>query len=420
MRLGKSTYRWLDERLDLESALRPLREKRVPMHRHSIWYYLGGMALTLMLVQVVTGLLLMIYYRATVEAAHPSIVRIMTEVPAGSLIRSLHSWTASALVLVLGAHALSTLLMAAYRRPRELTWLSGVALLGLVMFFAFSGYLLPWNERAYFATRVGTGLAAAIPLVGSWLEGLLRGGDEVGPDTLGRFFALHVAVLPAVAAILLGGHLWLVQRLGISTPPSARRRRRMSLPFFPDFLLRDAVVSLTLLAVLVTLALTWPADVGAAADPMRPAPEGVAPEWFYLFLFQVLKMLPQRVAGIEQDTLVMAGSLLVGLLLTLLPLWDSREQGGRRRKVIRAAAVALAVFAVGMTFYAAWATPAAAYAEPAVVPGRPDLAGWIGYAMFLIAAALAAAGLGLLAAHRGKMRRIGLLAVEWEGPDDAA
>jgi len=172
----KTITAWFDKRLDI-SVLRELAAKKtVPQHRHSIWYYFGGMTLFLFLIQVVTGILLMLYYRPSAEGAYESVQFIMTKVPFGWLVRSIHSWSANLMIAMAVVHLFSVFFLKAYRAPRELTWMSGFILLLLSMGFGFSGYLLPWNKLAFFATQVGTDIAGAVPLVG---EHLLRFLDHL-------------------------------------------------------------------------------------------------------------------------------------------------------------------------------------------------------------------------------------------------
>src|SRR5512146_654555 len=198
-------HHWLDERLDLKDTLAPLEHKTVPMHKLSYWYFLGGITLFLFMIQVCTGILLLLYYRPGANEAFESVQYIMTRVQFGWLIRSIHSWAANLMVFTAIAHMFSVLFLRAYRKPRELTWVSGMVLLFLVMGFGFSGYLLPWNMLAFFATKVGTEITGQVPIVGKPLMIFLRGGDDVTGATLTRFFGFHVAVLPGLATILLLG-----------------------------------------------------------------------------------------------------------------------------------------------------------------------------------------------------------------------
>jgi cytochrome b6 len=191
-----SIGKWFDHRVGLDAARELAQKKTVPMHRHSPWYYFGGMTLFLFLVQVGTGILLMLYYRPSAEGAYESVQFIMTKVPFGWLIRSIHSWAANLMIVTAFVHLFSVFFLKAYRAPRELTWVSGFLLLILSMGFGFSGYLLPWNKLAFFATQVGTDISGAVPVVGEHLVRFLRGGDHVTGGTLSRFYGWHVALLP--------------------------------------------------------------------------------------------------------------------------------------------------------------------------------------------------------------------------------
>ena len=290
---------WLEERLGWKFVADVVRHKEVPQHRHSFWYYFGGMTLFLFLVQVSTGILLLLYYRPSAEGAFESVQFIMTEVQFGWLIRSVHSWSANLMVAAAFIHLFSTLFLRAFRRPRELTWVSGVLLLFLSLTFGFSGYLLPWNKLAFFATKVGTDIAGAVPLIGPFLLRFLRGGDDVTGATLTRFFAFHVAILPAAATLLLGTHLYLVQKHGMSVPPAVDAERVPRMKFVPNFLLRDLVGWLAAVAVLATLAALFPWELGEKADPFAPAPAGIRPEWYFIFMFQTLKYIPSKVLFME-------------------------------------------------------------------------------------------------------------------------
>ncbi|MBI2494690.1 MAG: cytochrome b N-terminal domain-containing protein, partial [Candidatus Rokubacteria bacterium] len=213
-------WTWLDERVGLADFEYLARKKQVPVHRHGLWYYFGGMTLFLFAIQVATGVLLLFYYRPSAEEAYESIQFLMAEVEFGWLIRSIHAWAANLMIFTLFIHLFSVLLLKAYRPPREVTWLSGIGLLGVALGLGFTGYLLPWNQLAYFATKVGTEITGVVPVVGPFLGRVLRGGDEVTGATLTRFYGIHVAVLPAITTLLLGLHLFLVQRHGMSVPPS--------------------------------------------------------------------------------------------------------------------------------------------------------------------------------------------------------
>jgi cytochrome b6 len=330
-----SFFLWLDDRLGFTALLPFMRKKEVPIHRHSFWYYIGGMALFLFLLQAVTGMLLLIYYRPTADGAFESIQFLMAEVEFGWLVRSIHSWGANLMIFIAFVHLFSVMLLRAYRAPRELTWVTGVALMFVSLMMGFTGYLLPWNELAFFATRVGTEIPGVIPGVGPFVRTVLRGGEDISGATLTRFYAFHVSFLPALAFGLLGIHLLLVQRHGMSTPPSieATGGAKRSIKFFPQFLLRDLVGWLAALAILAAFAAFIPAHLGVKADPFAPAPIGIRPEWYFMFMFQTLKYLPARILGINGELVGIGAFGVVGLVLLLVPFLDRPRPGGKPRRI---------------------------------------------------------------------------------------
>jgi cytochrome b6 len=341
--------KWLDERFGAGTIEEFLRHKTVPIHRHSIWYYFGGMTLFLFTVQALTGILLLLYYRPTPNDAFESVQYIVTQVPYGWLIRSVHSWSANLLILTVFIHMFSVYFLKAYRKPRELTWITGMFLLFIMMGFGFSGYLLPWNTLAFFATKVGTEMAATVPLVGPWLLKFLRGGEEVTGATLTRFFGFHVAVLPGLTTMLLALHLLLVQHLGMSVPPGVERaieegrQPARSMPFFPNFLLRDMIGWYAALGVLGALAAIFPWELGAKADAFAPAPAGIRPEWYFLFAFQTLKLLPAKILFLEGEFAGLMGFTLAGIVWVLVPFLDYKAGFGRVTRFF----TGLGIFALG-------------------------------------------------------------------------
>lgn len=347
--LKRRTLDWLNERLGGEDIEAFLRHKRVPIHRHTIWYYLGGMALFLFIIQVLTGILLLMYYRPSANGAFESVQFIMTQVKFGWLIRSIHSWSANLMIFVVFVHMFSVFFMKAYRKPRELTWVSGMLLFFIVLAFGFSGYLLPWNTLAFFATKVGTDMAGFVPLIGNWIKVFLRGGNEVTGATLTRFFGFHVAVLPGIATLLLALHLLLVQKLGMSVPPGVEQKIKegklpeRSMPFFPNFLLRDMMGWYGALGVLGALAAIFPWELGTKANPFASAPAGIHPEWYFLFMFQTLKYLPSKVFFIDGELVGLMLFGLAGALWVVIPFLDQKMRFGRVTRFF----TGLGVFALG-------------------------------------------------------------------------
>lgn len=341
---------WLDDRVGINTAIELAEHKEVPLHRHSIWYYFGGMTLFLFSVQVVTGILLLLYYRPSAENAFESVQFIITEVQFGWLIRSVHSWSANLLIGALFVHMFSVFFMSAYRGPREITWLTGVVLLFLSIGFGFSGYLLPWNELAFFATKVGTEIAGVVPVVGHFVLRFLRGGDDVTGATLTRFFGFHVAVLPAITTVVLGLHLLLVQMHGMSVPPSQEGAEPKRMKFVPNFLLRDLIGWILVIGVLAALAAIFPWELGHKADAFAPAPAGIKPEWYFLFMFQTLKYLPATIFGvIDGEVLGVLAFSVGGLILFLVPFLNRTPGHGTRKRVFQIAGIAVLMFMVIMT-----------------------------------------------------------------------
>ena len=348
----RSLYAWLDRRLSLSPIVAAASHKTVPVHRYTPFYYFGGMALFFFVVQVLTGILLMLYYRPSAEAAFESVEFIMTTVPFGWLIRSLHSWSANLMVFFAFAHLATVYLLKAYRPPRELTWVSGCLLLVLALAFGFSGYLLPWNQLAFFATRVGTDIVGAVPIVGEWGLRFLRGGERVTGGTLSRFYGWHVAILPAITVALIGFHLLLVQIHGMSSPPGVERRggERRVMRFFPHFALRELFGWTLALGVLAALAALFPWELGEKADPFAPAFKDIKPEWYFMFMFETLKLTPGgEIAGIELEAIPILLFGLGGVLLVLVPFLDRRVARDGRSPVFTAIGVVVLVYIVGMT-----------------------------------------------------------------------
>jgi quinol-cytochrome oxidoreductase complex cytochrome b subunit len=208
---------WLDERLAWRQVWQAIFLRKIPKVN---WLFtLGSASLFLAINQIVTGILLTIYYVPTPDHAYDSVQYITTQVTAGWLIRGLHHWGASAMVVVVGLHMLRIIFHGAYKFPREVTWFTGVVLLLIVIGFGFTGYLLPWDQKAYWATTVGTSIAGTPPLIGDWILRIVRGGEELTAITLARFFGVHIWVLPTALLLLTSLHLYLVIRIGISALP---------------------------------------------------------------------------------------------------------------------------------------------------------------------------------------------------------
>ncbi|AAM71549.1 MAG TPA: cytochrome bc complex cytochrome b subunit [Chlorobaculum sp.] len=282
---------WFQERFYvLNPIIDYMKHKEVPKHRLSFWYYFGGLGLFFFIIQILTGLLLLQYYKPTETDAFSSFLFIQGQVPFGWLIRQIHAWSANLMILMLFIHMFSTFFMKSYRKPRELLWVSGFILLVLTLGFGFTGYLLPWNELAFFATQVGTEVPKVAP-GGAFLVEILRGGPDVSGETLTRMFSLHVVLLPGLVMLVLAAHLTLVQVLGTSAPIGYKEAGLIKGydKFFPTFLAKDGIGWLIGFALLVYLAVMFPWEIGVKANPLSPAPVGIKPEWYFWAQFQLLK-----------------------------------------------------------------------------------------------------------------------------------
>jgi len=351
-KLGAGFQAWLDDRFGLSGIAQFLKEKPVPQHKHSIWYYTGSAILIFFTIQIITGFMLILYYRPTLEEANASVARVMTEVPLGWIIRSVHSWSATFMIAFVFVHLISIWVTKSYREPREITWMSGVLLLACSLFFGFTGYLLPWDDLSLSATKVGTDIPRSIPVVGLWVTKLLRGSEDVTGDTLTRFFGIHVCILPIFLVLLLAIHIYLIQKKGMSVPVEAETRGEdvRTIPFWPNFVFREMVVWLVLVGVLFSVAVFLPPSLDKPADLMAAAPEGVKPEWYFLFLFQTLKIVPPKILFVNGDTVAVLLMLVAGVLFFLLPIIDNKPLE-RKGKIITVLAYALVAYALIMSVW---------------------------------------------------------------------
>jgi cytochrome b6 len=347
-------YQILNERYHLDKLVAWSRKKQVPVFYGTVWYYLGGISLFLFIIQVITGILLLLYYQPGVNTSYESVKYIVTKVEFGWLVREVHSWSANLFIFFVFLHMFTVFFARAYRKPRELTWYTGMLLLFLSLGFGFSGYLLPWNELAYFATKVGTDIAGALPVVGDFLMRFLRGGDEVTGATLTRFYGVHVAIFPFAAVIVLTVHLLLVQVQGMSVPPeleSVPDDKRKYLPFFPNFALRDVLVWLIVLNVIALLAVFFPWELGNKADPLAPAPVGIRPEWYFMFMFQTLRLLPAHILFIEGELFGILLFMIGGLIWFFVPGLDRKAKVGQRSRFWNWFGIILIIYMVIMTIW---------------------------------------------------------------------
>ncbi len=321
---------WLDQRTGIHSILHHALDEPIP--GGAKWAYIFGSGLLFLFVsQVITGIFLALYYVPSADHAHTVVSYIVKEVTAGSFIRSIHAYGSSGIIILLALHVGQTILYGSYKGRRELLWLSGCILLALMLGMAFTGYLLPWDKKAYFATAVGTNLIAEVPWIGSTLERLVRGGNQMGTLTLSRFYVMHVMVLPAMIFGFIVAHVFFFRKAGAAGPIEEDPvvPKLPTVPFYPRQVILDAVFSIAIVGILAFFALHIPTSLGPAANPADThfLPR---PEWYYRPAFQTLKYFSGRAS--------LLGILLPGLLALLfaaVPFLDrSMERRPWRRPVV--------------------------------------------------------------------------------------
>lgn len=360
--VGERLYRWLDARFGVGRLVEFARHKEVPIGGHSmVWYYLGGTTLFFFTVQLVSGVLLLMYYQAGEATSYESIRYITAKVPFGWLIRSIHCWSAHLMIISLVVHMFSTMILKAYRKPRELTWVTGFVLFAIALGFGFSGYLLPWNELSFFATAVGTDSVKSVPLIGQWLLEVMRGGPDVTINTLYRFFALHIVILPLVMVAVVSGHLIFIQVQGMAPAMAHQKADRPGLRFFPDFLVRDLLLWLVCLILLATLVYLLPYgpgipgmewELGKKANPLAPAYPGIKPEWYFLWVYQLLKEFPPHLLGMEgPQAALLVVTVLMGIW-AVVPFLDRRAAKGQPSPKFTDLAIAAIIFMAYLTLKA--------------------------------------------------------------------
>jgi ubiquinol-cytochrome c reductase cytochrome b subunit len=329
---------WLDSRTGYRALIDSMLHE--PLPRGTGWFFTTGSVITLLIgVQFVTGIALSMYYLPSPALAHDSVRFIMTAVPLGWLLRGLHFWGASFLVVAAILHMLRVFMFGSYKAPREVTWLSGVLMLLVILGFALSGYLLPWDQKAYWATTVTINVAKGTPLVGEYVADLMRGGPDLGALTLGRWFSAHVFLLPITLVTLIAAHIALMRKHGISGP--LRPKPGPGTVFFPWHVVKDTVMMAAVFASLFTVAVWFRAPLDAIANP-ADANYVPRPEWYFLSLFQLLKYFP---GPLEPIATMLVPGVVIGFLL-LLPFLDrstDRHPLSRSRRAFTAAFVAIGI-----------------------------------------------------------------------------
>src|SRR5687768_3451265 len=334
---------WLDSRTGFRSLLKHLLDEPLPSGA-GWWFVTGSIVLFLLAAQLLTGIALAFFYSPSPDYAYDSVRFIMERVTFGRVLRGLHFFGASFIVVAAVVHMLRVVALGSYKKPRELNWMVGVVLLLIIMAFALTGYLLPWDQKAYWATTVTINIARSAPLVGEPIAAVMRGGSELGALTLLRWYAMHVLLLPAALVALTVAHLYLMRRHGISGPVTPRHGAPK--PFYPYQALRDTLAVAAVFACLITLAATVRVPLDGVADP-SDATYVPRPEWYFLSLFQLLKYFPGPLEPVA--TLIVPGAVVT--FIALLPFLDRRpERHPARRPLVMLACGLLAAGAGTLTY----------------------------------------------------------------------
>lgn len=357
MEFLKRAWNWFDDLTGLSALIVPVMEHRVPKARKSAWFYvLGSATLFAFLIQVVTGIALATGYVPSSGQAY-STLQFITGTNFGRIVRGIHAFGASAMVILIGLHAIRVYVMASYKYPRQVNWLSGVFLLVLTLLMAFTGQLLRWDQTGYWSVVIAAEQAGRLPVIGNWLAHFIMAGDTIGGATLSRFFAAHVFFIPAFIFALIGFHLYLVLHNGISEPPKSTEPvdpktyraeynallKRDGEPFWPDAAWRDVVFGVLVVLTVVALAvIIGPPALGNPPDPtiIDASPR---PEWYFLWYYAILSLIPKW----SEDWVIVVGPILFGAILVLLPFVAGKGQRSPLRRPWSFVIAAFILFMIG-------------------------------------------------------------------------
>lgn len=381
-KLFRQTGQWLEDRLGIGDLIGPSMKHLVPKDA-TWWYVFGSATLVAFIVQVATGVALAFSYVPSSSQAYETLNFITHNAPFGNFLRAMHYYGASAMILMIGAHMAQTFLFGSYKFPREMNWITGVLLLGFTLVMGFTGQLLRWDSTATWSVIIAAEQAGRVPLIGDWLARFILGGTTIGGNTLSRFFAIHVFLMPGMLFLFIGIHLRLVLRHGISETPVAGKPVKVATyrkeyeehlkhhghPFWPDGAWRDFVFGTGLLAVLVLLAL-WigPPALGKPPDPsiLQADPR---PDWYLLWYFALLALIPPK----AEDYVMVLAPLFIGTLLLVTPLLNRSGERAPSRRPWSIAVVLLAVILIGSLWIAGAKSPWSPNFEPR--PLTPEIIG---------------------------------------------
>lgn len=358
-------FRWVSQRLNLPPVLHHLLDEPIP--GGASWIYIfGSVTLAVFISQAITGAFLALYYAPTPDHAYDSVQYIQTQVPFGAFVRGMHHWGASLMMIAIGLHMLQVYLYGAYKAPREPMWIVGIFLLVLTLTFGFTGYLLPWDQTAYWATQVGINLVGTVPWIGQPVAQVLRGGTELGAVTLNRFFAIHTLFLPWSIVILIAAHLFILRRVGAAGPWDEVKAKKVSEPFYPKQVFMDAVAIGAVFLGLFLVAFLFPAHLADRANPsdntFRPVPE-----WYFLFYYQLLKYSTGRWEVVLTFVLPVAW---FGLLFAIPFLGRRGDRAPTRRPVAMALGTVFLLVVFTLLGIAVKQTYSLVLSDPGAVRGR--------------------------------------------------
>jgi ubiquinol-cytochrome c reductase cytochrome b subunit len=360
----KRILAWLEARLSLRDSVGPMLMHPIPRGAAGPmgwWYVFGSASMTLLGIQILSGIGLSLVYVPTADQAYESLVYLNYQQPLGWFLRSLHYWSGSAMVIMVVVHMVQVFLHGAFKYPRELNWLTGVLLLLVTLGMAFTGQVLRWDADAYWGVGVGASMAGRVPVLGPYLVDLLLGGPIIGADTLSRFFALHVFVIPGLLLAFLAAHLWLVLKRGISAPPIPGRTidprtyqeeyekelKKEGVPFFGEALLKDALFSsLTVIVIVVLAAIAGPKGPGALPEPASLG-ANPKPDWPFWWLFALLSLSPPSA---ETLIILVMPVVLIGALF-LVPFVSNRGERAPSRRPMAVLSVIMIFAVIGVLTY---------------------------------------------------------------------
>jgi ubiquinol-cytochrome c reductase cytochrome b subunit len=379
----KRILAWLEARLSLRDSVGPMLMHPIPRGAAGPmgwWYVFGSASMTLLGIQILSGIGLSLVYVPTADQAYESLVYLNYQQPLGWFLRSLHYWSGSAMVIMVVVHMVQVFLHGAFKYPRELNWLTGVLLLLVTLGMAFTGQVLRWDADAYWGVGVGASMAGRVPVLGPYLVDLLLGGPIIGADTLSRFFALHVFVIPGALLAFLAAHLWLVLKRGISAPPIPgktvdprtyqeeyeKELKKEGVPFFGEALLKDALFSsLTVIVIVVLAAIAGPKGPGALPEPASLG-ANPKPDWPFWWLFALLSLSPPSA---ETLIILVMPVVLIGALF-LVPFVSNRGERAPSRRPMAVLSIIMIFAVIGVLTY-----------HGATEPWSPVMGAWSGDAV---------------------------------------